>query len=282
MKKDKLARTKPYYLKLKDPQKFLKHYLNIYNRDYGKSRARKIISLFPKLKYKKVLDIGCGGGFYSLAASKRKCKDITLVDISPVCVKAAKLNLKNAGLSSEGVIADASYLPLKSGGFDFVLCIDLIEHLEKDHMLLCEIRKVLKDNGLVLIATQNSYSINYLLEAPIQRYVLKNKSWMGWDPTHKRFYTQKRLIRILGSCGLACIKIAGNYFIPYLMATWFNKVSRRFSRTLYQILKLINDKLESNQNAFWSSFGWGLICLCVKMHGSKRTLLEKGSFGKIA
>jgi len=52
------------------------------------------------------------------------------MDVSPMCVKAAKLNLReNAGLSSEGVVADAAHLPFRKECFDFVLCIDLIEHM---------------------------------------------------------------------------------------------------------------------------------------------------------
>jgi len=134
--------TKPYYVKIKDPQEFLRHYLSIYEGDYNKARARKIISLFPELKGKKVLDIGCGGGFYSLASHRKKCKDITLVDVSLVCVKGAKLNLsENTGLNPKGVVADATNLPFRNECFDFVLSIDLIEHVQKDDVLLHEIKR---------------------------------------------------------------------------------------------------------------------------------------------
>ena len=257
--------TEPYYLKIKDPQEFLRHYLSIYEGDYNKSRARKIISLFPKLRDKKVLDIGCGGGFYSSFMHRKKCKDITLVDISFVCVKADKLHLlENASLDSEGLVADATALPFRDEYFDFVLCIDLIEHIQKDDTLLHEIRRVLKDSDLMVVATQNSDSINYILEAPIQRYVFKNRGWMGWDPTHLRFYTPKQLLYLLKNCGLATIKFDGTYFIPYLMATWLNRINTGFSQALYHILKLINDKLEPKHKAPWKLFDWGIMFLCVK------------------
>ena len=187
------------------------------------------------------------------------------MDISPVCVKAAKLNLReNTGLSSKSVVSDATHLPFRNECFDIVLCIDLIEHVQKDDELLHEIRRVIKDNGLMLVATQNSNSINYILEAPIQRYILKNRRWMGWDPTHLRFYTQKRLLHLLRNCGFATIEVAGTYFIPYLIATWLNRINRRFSKALWHILMRINNKLELKHKALWSSFGWGIIYLCVK------------------
>jgi 2-polyprenyl-6-hydroxyphenyl methylase/3-demethylubiquinone-9 3-methyltransferase len=255
----------PYYLKIKDPQEFLRHYLNIYEGEYNKTRAQKIISLFPPLRDKRVLDIGCGGGFYSLATHRKNCKDIALVDISSVCVKAAKLNLlENADADSEGVVADVTNLPLRKECLDFILCIDLIEHVQKDDELLHEIRRVLKDNGLMLVATQNSNSINYILEAPIQRYVLKNHSWMGWDPTHVRFYNSKWLCQLLRNSGFSYVKIAGTYFMPYSLALWLRRVHKRISEIAYHILMMLNERLEQKRKAFWNLFGWGIMCLCVK------------------
>ena len=128
--------------------------MGIYEGDYSRARARKIISLFPELRDKIVLDIGCGSGFYSLAAFRKNCKDAVLIDISSVCVKSASLNFaENTGLNPKVLIADATALPFRENYFDFVLCIDLIEHVKEDIVLLQEIKRVLKRNGLLLIAT---------------------------------------------------------------------------------------------------------------------------------
>jgi len=255
--------TKPYYLKIKNPQEFLKHYLNIYTGDYNKQRAKQIISLFPELKNKKVLDLGCGGGFYSLAAYKKNAKLQILIDRSEVCVKAGKLFLLNrAGVASEGVISDASKLPFRNDYFDFILCIDLIEHVQNDISLLHEIRRVLKNNGILLVSTQNSHSINYVIEASIHRYLLKNRNWMGWDTTHLRFYNPKQLCHLLKSSNFSCIKIVGTYYIPYKLA-WL-KGHNKISEIAYQVLLKLNERLEQNSKAFWNMFGWGIICLCLK------------------
>jgi len=48
-------------------------------------QAWKIARLIPvSMRDKKVLDVGCGGGFYSLVVCRRGARDITLLDISPV------------------------------------------------------------------------------------------------------------------------------------------------------------------------------------------------------
>jgi 2-polyprenyl-6-hydroxyphenyl methylase/3-demethylubiquinone-9 3-methyltransferase len=257
--------VKEYYYTIKDPQEFLKYYSNSYKGDYKKGRARKIISLFPELKGKRILEVGCGGGYYSLAASEKGVREITLVDISHVRVKGAKLNLlENANFFCNGIATDATNLPFKNGYFDFILLIDLVEHIKEDEAFLNEIRRVLQSGGLLVIATQNCASFNYFLEAPIQRYVLKNRNWMGWDTTHIRFYSPQQLHQLLKNCGLRVISTAGTYFIPYLFALWFRGINKKISEVAYQALYKVNQKLEQNNTSITNLFGWGIICLCQK------------------
>ena len=127
----KLENQEPYYKAYMDPESFLRHYTLLYAGDYARMKHIAILRLFPvSLKDKRILDVGCGGGFYSLFAARKGGFNIVLVDLESVCVKAAKLNLfKNTGLNTKGVMASATKLPLRSKIFDFVLCIDLVEHI---------------------------------------------------------------------------------------------------------------------------------------------------------
>jgi len=211
------------------------------------------------------LDLGCGGGFYSLAAVKKGAGDITLLDILPQCVKAAKINLNSgSNLEPNGVVADATALPFKGESFDFVICVDVIEHILEDQKLLQEIERVLKTNGLLVLSTQNQNSLNYILEAPLQRYVLKNRKWMGWDPTHVRFYTPHVLFRLVRNSGFSIVKVSGTYFIPYKLALWFRRINRKLSQLLFLFLYNLNQKLERSNKVILKLFGWGVLCLCQK------------------
>jgi 2-polyprenyl-6-hydroxyphenyl methylase/3-demethylubiquinone-9 3-methyltransferase len=268
MKMKKSETNEPYYRTIKDPESFLHHYISLHKDHYSRMKHAAIARLFPIVKYERILDVGCGGGFYSLLAARKGGSNILLVDVESVCIKAAKLNLsKNAGLKTEGIVASATSLPLRSEMFDLVLCIDLIEHIRSDNILLKEAKRILNAGGSMLISTQNSYSLNYIIEGFFNRHVLKNQKWMGWDPSHVRFYNPKSLFLLLRNMGFEITGVSGTYFMPYNLFFWkglpsfLSKISRAFGL----FVKKFNDILEMRcQKILLRTFGWGIICSCTK------------------
>ncbi|MCJ7631552.1 class I SAM-dependent methyltransferase [Candidatus Bathyarchaeota archaeon] len=257
---------KPWYLIEKEASELLNYYMNTFKSDYKANKAAAIIGLFPNVLGKRLLDIGCGGGFYSLAAARRGVSEIIVSDISIDMIKTAKLNLlKNANLKIEGIVADAASLPFREESFDSILCIDLIEHVKRDRTLLGELHRVMKEGGSMILSTQNSLSLNYLLESLIERYILRKVSWMGWDPTHLRFYSMF-LLNLLRHEELEPMKICGTYFIPYMLASVLNRfLGERTSKALQTVLKKINSILEKRNTTFIGYFGWGLIISSIKL-----------------
>ena len=75
---------------------------------------------------------------------------------------------------------------------DLVCAIDIIEHIENHLLFLKNMNRHLKKGGLLIINTQNALSLNYLIQG-VPRRLRGDKKWMGWDPTHVRFYTPKSL-----------------------------------------------------------------------------------------
>ena len=254
----------PYYKAIQNVSDFLDAYKRLYSTDYQSRRASAIINFIPAASA--VLDLGCGGGVYSAAAARKGGKYIVALDYSPVCVKAARINMLQIGsLEIQAIVGNAVELPFRSEAFDLVLCIDLIEHVQKDDVLISEIGRVLKPKGRLLIATQNSSSLNYLLEGLVQRWVLRNRKWMGWDPTHVRFYTYKSLRHLLNSQGFEIIMIGGTYFVPYMLARKFQRLNRKLAKLLYLMLKGINETAERRGHRTpFNKHGWGIFCLCAK------------------
>lgn len=50
-------------------------------------------------------------------------------------------------------------LPFKARTFDYVVCLEGIEHLENPHLLICEFARVLKSDGCLIISTPNVMTI---------------------------------------------------------------------------------------------------------------------------
>ena len=70
------------------------------------------------------------------------------------------------------------------------------------------------------MSTQNSYSINYILEGFYQRVWHKKKDWYGWDPTHLRFYSPYSLKKKLFNAGYIPKEWRSVFIIPYNILSW--------------------------------------------------------------
>ena len=92
-----------------------------------------------------LLDLGCGAGL--LALLRRKDVRLAGVDLSEVCVAAARRNGYAVALQSA---LDA--LPFAEASFDYVASLDVLGHvpMEDKDRVLGEIRRVLKPGGLTL------------------------------------------------------------------------------------------------------------------------------------
>jgi len=96
------------------------------------------------------LDIGIGTGYTTFH---------TFGPRPTICVDLHKPNLEYfrsrmrsaAATEPPGVVAKATALPFKSGAFRFVLCSEVLEHLEDDEAAVREISRVLSDGGRAVI-----------------------------------------------------------------------------------------------------------------------------------
>jgi 2-polyprenyl-3-methyl-5-hydroxy-6-metoxy-1,4-benzoquinol methylase len=99
---------------------------------------------------KKILDIGCGLGNFTLRL-KNFGNQLYAVEISE---KAAKL-AKEKGIKARLLDVDEQDLPYVNNFFDIIFCGELIEHVFDPDHLLDEIFRTLKPNGLAIITTPN-------------------------------------------------------------------------------------------------------------------------------
>jgi ubiquinone/menaquinone biosynthesis C-methylase UbiE len=103
------------------------------------------------VKGKRVCDIACGEGYGS--ALLASCADsVTGVDIASDVISSANEKYKN--------ISNLSYLQsnalktsFKDNSFDVIVSFETLEHLNEQDQLLDEFKRVLSDDGLLIIST---------------------------------------------------------------------------------------------------------------------------------
>ncbi|MFA6358538.1 MAG: rhamnan synthesis F family protein [Candidatus Omnitrophota bacterium] len=105
------------------------------------------------VKGKKVLDLASGEGYGSFLLSK-SAESVTGIDIDLEAVKHASGVYKKNNLTFlQGSITDVPIPGEKL--FDVVVCFEAIEHIEQHEILLQEIKRLITDDGILIISTPN-------------------------------------------------------------------------------------------------------------------------------
>lgn len=105
--------------------------------------------LTEDLKGKKLLDAGCGTGWFSKAAYDRGA-NVTSMDLGEgLLSKVAKK------CDSNRVVGSILEMPFEDNSFDFVVSSEVIEHVPDPLKAIDEIHRVLKPGGKVVLSTPN-------------------------------------------------------------------------------------------------------------------------------
>lgn len=123
-----------------------------------KRRIAIILDHLDPRRGEKILDVGCGVGTFVFHSAKRGADGLG-VDYSKESVRMARQLVGRYTIagSARFVAAEVFHLPFKDSAFDKITAVDFIEHirLEEKDFFLSEVRRVLKDNGIVIIFTPN-------------------------------------------------------------------------------------------------------------------------------
>jgi len=241
---------------VKTPEEALEIYFRNDAELYGIMKneiIRKILlSRINSWESLKVLEIGAGGGIWTKFFI-RQGAEVICIDICEQILKG------NAKLHSQAkfIVADATTVKLKEE-FQIIFAKDVIEHIKDDEKFLQNMNYHLRDNGLIMINTQNCLSLNYLVQGSY--HLLKgNKNWFGWDPTHVRFYNILSLTRKLNRTGFKPVNWFGSYYFPYrIFADHFGK---RWESNIFCLIELTG---LSSQFLF-NIVGWNIGVVCEKI-----------------
>jgi 2-polyprenyl-6-hydroxyphenyl methylase/3-demethylubiquinone-9 3-methyltransferase len=103
---------------------------------------------------KRVLDLGCAGGFMAEALAARGAL-VTGIDPAAQAVDAARAHAELMGHDIRYDVGIGEALPYTSESFDAVVCVDVLEHVQDLRQVLTEVARVLTPDGLFLFDTIN-------------------------------------------------------------------------------------------------------------------------------
>jgi ubiquinone/menaquinone biosynthesis C-methylase UbiE len=163
-----------------DLNKFYNHPNPLF-RYIENKRIYKLIALAQIKDNDKVLEVGCGAGHILERVPNGRLFGI---DISEIQIKRAKEKL---GSRVELTKAPGEKIPYDNAYFDKILCSEVIEHVLDPLPLLIEMKRVLKDDGVLSLSIPNENLINLTKKAlktfGLKRMIEPKKS--GWDLASK-------------------------------------------------------------------------------------------------
>lgn len=115
-----------------------------------------------KIKPCKVLDIGCGEGFYAIYLAS-KGFDVTGIDISENAIEIAKENAKKQNVKIKFMPLDVDNLEEIKDKFDFVFEWAVLHHIfpERRQKYIEHIKKILNENGKYLSVCFNNQNPDF-------------------------------------------------------------------------------------------------------------------------
>lgn len=165
-------------------------------------RARYILDVVCRVKPETILDTGCGRGFYP--------KMLSLLDF-PKAIYGVDLLEKHVRLAEQLVHDDQNRvtfkqasiyeLPFPDSSLDFVICSEVLEHLDDPQKGVDEIYRVLRTGGNAVFTVPSVNfpffwdPLNWLLMRVFNTHVNKDIHWLaGIWADHERLYDVEGLL----------------------------------------------------------------------------------------
>ena len=165
--------------------------IDYYSSDYDRTsyfspitavRYMQLLESFePFRKTNKILDLGCGYGFF-LEIAKKKGWDVYGVEITQEAVE----HCEEKGINM--FKGEVKNVPFEPNSFDIIVSIEVLEHLNNPVEHVKKIHELMRSGGLHYMSTPNFNA--YL------RYKLKGNYDIIGYPNHLSYYTPRTLKKL--------------------------------------------------------------------------------------
>jgi SAM-dependent methyltransferase len=158
-----------------------------------------LLSLFPE-RATRILEVGCGAGATGRLLRTRYPSAYLLgIEVDPRAAEAARGVYDTVLQQDVERLASKELIALSGGLFDLVLYPDVLEHLRNPWAVLCEFRKALVENAVVIASIPNVANVLVI-------YELRHGRWPYapdglFDRTHLRFFGRTDAVQLFESTG---------------------------------------------------------------------------------
>jgi len=170
-----------------------------YIRDRAAERFGRDAKKLDCLKGLRILDIGCGGGILSEPLA-RLGAEVVGADPATENIKVARAHARQVDVTVDYRATTAEHLAAQKERFDLVLAMEVVEHVTDVNAFVSTCASMVKDGGLLFIATINRTMKSFALAIVGAEYILR------WLPrgTHQwdKFVTPEELELAVEQAGL--------------------------------------------------------------------------------
>jgi 2-polyprenyl-3-methyl-5-hydroxy-6-metoxy-1,4-benzoquinol methylase len=157
-----------------------------------------------------LLDAGCGDGVVLKILDGRQHCRILGCEYNFIRAQRARSNCKQAFVVNASLINS----PFKSGLFHIIIINQVLEHISDDISVLCELNRMLRYDGMLIIGVPNE---GCFLGRLRNRYI---QPWIQKQTDHVHFYTKEKISSKIKKAGFSIIFLRRDgYTFPHSRVT---------------------------------------------------------------
>ena len=153
----------------------------------------------PYVENRRVLDFGCGTG-HGTAEMAAVCASVVGVDVSPQAIEYARSRYPSPKVRYRVIPRiEVEPLPFEDHSFDVVVSIQVIEHVSEADAYLAEAKRVLRRDGVLIVATPDRSTRLLPKQRPWNRFHVREFSEAALATLLARHFRAVEVLRMSGT-----------------------------------------------------------------------------------
>lgn len=182
---------------------------------YYRNERADVLAQLPR-PIGRALDVGCGAGRVAAGLREAGATEVVGIEVEPAAATAAR-----------DVVDVLLEMPVEQaidrleGGFDTVLCLDVLEHLVDPGTVLAGLRGVAAPGARLQVSVPNARHYS-LVRDLLLRGTFGYSDWGHRDSTHLRWFTRRDAVKLIGDAGW---EVTGTSWPPLGRSAMLHRVS---------------------------------------------------------